>query len=85
MHEQISIFKYALVARMFVSSSGCVLPLPGLVHGSGLPIIQTASVDQNVTDNILCKKPKEWQPCLAPTAKDSNNNNNNNNNNSRHL
>ena len=42
------------------------------VEGSGLPITQAATANQNVTTNIPCKKPQKWLPCLAHKPKCSN-------------
>ena len=39
---------------------GCIT-----MEGSGLPITQAASANQNLSNNCLHEKPKEWPPCLA--------------------
>ena len=42
------------------------------IEGSALPITHTASASQNVTKDVLHKKPEEWLPCLAHKLKHSN-------------
>ena len=39
------------------------------MEGSRLPITQTASANQNVTNKTLHGKPKEWPPCLSGELK----------------
>ena len=43
----------------------------GKQRASVLPIIRTASANQNVTINILREKPKQWPPCLPQMLRPS--------------
>ena len=42
------------------------------IDGSGLPIIQAASVNQNVANKIPREKPEVWSPCLPHRIKHGN-------------
>ena len=44
---------------------------PQPTQGSRLPITQAGLANQNVTENILCRKPKEWPPHLTHKLKHS--------------
>ena len=35
------------------------------IEGSGPSTTQASSESKNIMNNILCKNPKEWRPCLA--------------------
>lgn len=41
-------------------------------EGSGLPITQAASANQDVTNDILREKPEDWRPCSPHKLKHSN-------------
>ena len=56
---------------IFMSNSiRCIVEVQSVVlEVSWIPITGAALASQNVTENVLCEKPKEWPSVFGPQAK----------------